>query len=863
MARSAVRRNETGFADYPTCLRARLGGGRLLGTDGSMWLYRSIPLNPVVDASSPAEGLQAAMPIMAAFEEIAGITSIGMARRSTAKGAYRQVHALLVNVSMRFRPPPDHPLSAYLSASYANQSVDRRVLVFGVRLVPRLTKAGPRAAIKAVADTFISGGTALDEFDHDETMVSAALGRAGLHDASDIDLRLINAWWTHGNQPDVAMLEHPDHVHIFRTGSDAAIAKDLDADCNDRDWNGLDQHAISFVAVQDFDFDTAAGDDPLAWWAARLLHQGAVAVSIRGAIEPAKVTRAELRRKRKQFIDDITEAMQNGKMERSEQTEMLQRLSQAEEAFAAEGAPPILTDASIVAALDGRVGDVGQISHDTGLVLNTMDFRQLAAMSECWPCSNIRANPHLHDLPVQTLACSGLPSISRVGDDDGAVLGFTEGDRQIAMISPTASSKADSLPLFLVAGATGSGKTQALLWIADQTARMGHPVVIVDPKMDSDHTVAVKASGGQVASLDDLTKADGVFDPLRFARSMEAGVEMASSMLMQVNPWGTSARDYEVPLITALDHGVRVGKATCIGEALRIAKEAGVAPAEMVDAVMGAANASPMFRACVGIDPTSTPLSVADGITLIKVGNAHLDLPEPGTPVSDMNLQQRVALALVRMMVFGSATALTGREGVVMLDEAWVFMGAGKSEMERLGRLARSQGVLPMMFTQRVSDATKAGLAGYISRGLILPIADHVEAEAACELFSLEATPERMARITARATIGGTDGSPGAPNWNSMRHLRDPKTKETLRGSIGIYADLHGRAVPVEILIPQSFMDAASTNPEDIARRKALEAKAQAQADEAQLALEASTGGQFAPVVADPQDALDAALGIG
>jgi hypothetical protein len=382
--------------------------------------------------------------------------------------------------------------------------------------------------------------------------------------------------------------------------------------------------------------------------------------------------------------------------------------------------------------------------------------------------------------------------------------------------------------VWLTSGFVPNLNTMVLLNLADQYARSGNPVVIIDPKMGSDHTAAVMASGGQVASLDDLAKSDGVFDPLRFAISSEAGVDMAASLMMSVNPWGSMAQDFETPLMSALRYGVDNG-ATCIGEALKMAERAGKAPSQLVKGAFDLAEASPMFRACMGVNPATEGLRVADGITLVKVGNAHLELPEPGTARIDLTPQQRVCLALVRMMVFGSASALTNRTGVVMLDEAWVFTGAGRSEVERLGRLARSQGVLPMLFTQRVSDAVNAGLAGYISRGLILPIQDKVEAAAACALFELEPTPERLHRITSRATVGGSDGSPGAPNWNSMRHLRDPQTGKTLRGSIGIYADLHGRAVPTEVIIPQSFMDRASTNPDDIRRRREL------------LALEADT----------------------
>jgi hypothetical protein len=337
----------------------------------------------------------------------------------------------------------------------------------------------------------------------------------------------------------------------------------------------------------------------------------------------------------------------------------------------------------------------------------------------------------------------------------------------------------------------------------------------------SDHSAAVMASGGRVASLDSLAAADGVFDPMRFAIRREVGVELASSMLMAVNPWGGEKLNYETPLIKALAYGSEAG-ADCIGQALKLALDGGAAPAEMVNRVLDLADASPMFRACVGMESGGPTLRTSEGITLIKVGDAHFDLPEPGA-IQEVTQPQRVALALVRMMVFGSAMALTNRQGIIMLDEAWVFLGAGRSEVERLGRLARSQQVFPMLFTQRVTDALDAGLSGYISRGLILPIQDPEEAAAACELFRLEPTPERLQRLTARGTIGGTGDQAGAPNWGSMRALRDQETGEVLRGAIGVYVDLSGRAVPVEIKVPKSFFDRASTNPDDIRRRIALQ----------------------------------------
>jgi len=62
-----------------------------------------------------------------------------------------------------------------------------------------------------------------------------------------------------------------------------------------------------------------------------------------------------------------------------------------------------------------------------------------------------------------------------------------------------------------------------MLHLADQFARTGRPQVIFDPKPLSDHSAAVLASGGRVASLDELIHADGVLDPLRFAQTPNWG----------------------------------------------------------------------------------------------------------------------------------------------------------------------------------------------------------------------------------------------------------------------------------------------------------------------------------------------------
>lgn len=1286
----------------PTMIRTRLSDGRLLGVDNSLWLVRKLPLEPVADAKSVEERMNAFTPLMAAYEELSALTQVGVNKRALARSRYRQMKLLMVNLNRLFTPPANHPIAGYLKQSFPNQVTEKHLLLLAVKLDARLgTGGGLRAAVDSVTETLLYGGTPLSDFDADLKKVDAALARCGLSTPTGEELAVANSWWNQGRFPDTVHLAHSEHLHVFSDDKAVRMARTAGPDDCDK-WPVIPgARSLTFASLESFDFDFQDPTQTAANWATGLIEDGAVAISVNALIEPARVTRAELRRQRKRYLDDINERAKQGKMERAEQEEMVETLERVEAVYASGDGSSTLVDASVLVAFDGEVEDIETVGRGSAANLRIMNHRQLQALSEMMLCSRIRANPNLHDMPTQTIACAGLQSLAVVGDPTGALIGFTERDRQPAYVSPTAASTADGLPLMLVVGGTGSGKTQALLWSAVQMTGMAGPVsprtpvVIVDPKalaldtriptpegwttmgevevgdqvigrdgnackvthksriftpdetrmyefvlddgqiiradqnhqwvvattndrralergegrdateldrlartveqlaagagdgqmlptrrllsmlgsagvdrwgndpqvtevlsragvisdvsgkrqlwpagvafkalaahlreeqslgtdrlrvlktdeilshglktlrgggqtyysiplpaaierpeadlgvppyilgawlgdgttksgaicsghsdamemeallqaewprplkashggstmifsfprdpaqckrghrdfvptvkgsircrscgtgkavgevingslgdllsdigvlgakripvaylrasieqrlallqgiMDTDGTVHVKrrelrltlanealtsdvielvrslgikahlhrsrgilvsrdaagkpvrtdygtvctvtfqtglpvfrlkrklaiqpepkfrsqhlyikdirpieaapaqcirvdspdhtylvegyvpthntgsdhsptvlAAGGQVISLDEVSKSDGVFDPIRFATTPEVGVELAASMLGAIDPWGGRGAEYEVAVYTALQFGVSRG-ARCIGQALTIAYREGKASREMIEPIFNLAQASPMFRACVGMNPESQPLNIFDGITLIKVGDSHLELPEPGA-VKTATLMQRVCLALVRMMVFGSAMALTGRGGVIKLDEAWVFLGAGKAEVERLGRLARSQGVLPVLYTQRVSDALNAELAGYISRGLILPIEDRKEARASLELFKLEPTPERMERITAKATVG--EGESVAPNWMSMKALRDPVTKEVLRGSVGIYADLAGRAVPVEIVLPATFLRMASTNPEDIARRDA------------------------------------------
>src|SRR5699024_5080290 len=361
-------------------------------------------------------------------------------------------------------------------------------------------------------------------------------------------------------------------------------------------------------------------------------------------------------------------------------------------------------------------------------------------------------------------------------------------------------------------GMVPTSNTQYLAYSAFQYSLEGRPVIVIDPKKGSDLSPAF-GENCTTYSLDSFAGSSGgmggsggtgVCDPLRFSKTPADGINTAVSVLHDVNVWPHGSRqNFEADLQAALKYGVSKG-AKAIGTALQIAKADGEASAELADPILRQSGNDPMFGAIVGLQDEGEVLSASEGITYIKVGNANLELPPMGVDQASLGLTQRISAALIRMLVFGAAEALVGMVGLgcaeslrdrrrgMRVEEAWVFLGAGAEEMERLGRLSRSLEVFPILFTQRISDLLEANLTNHISRGIILHTKDPKEAEAAFRLFGVEPTQERMDFTTAPERIGK-----GGANWKSRKPLfiydeRDNRV-DLLRGAVGLYCDLDDR----------------------------------------------------------------------
>src|SRR5699024_7292059 len=145
---------------------------------------------------------------------------------------------------------------------------------------------------------------------------------------------------------------------------------------------------------------------------------------------------------------------------------------------------------------------------------------------------------------------------------------------------------------------------------------------------------------------------------------------------------------------------------------------------------------------------------------------------------------------------------------------------SGSSELSSLARLARSMNVTVVMFTQRVTDVSDAGLDEDLASGMVLML-NKSQARIACKILGVEPTAERISRIIAPCESGEVvSDEERTPIWDSLKPLFAPGTREVWRGSVAIVKDLRGRVVPVEVRIPDWFFPLASTNKLDMDARE-------------------------------------------
>jgi AAA-like domain len=387
-----------------------------------------------------------------------------------------------------------------------------------------------------------------------------------------------------------------------------------------------------------------------------------------------------------------------------------------------------------------------------------------------------------HLLPEQ-IGAMVPTAISHAGSEIGPYIGHAlTGSRAPVLFDLAEACKLNRPPTVLMTGSLGSGKTIALETLLYHAFCQGSsPIVDVDPK--GDHRLERLPGVAEAMEAIELQGSDsqrGLLDPLRIG-SEAAREDLAYGFLTQVLPQPVPA-EWQTKVRAAVAAVVQAG-GSATGEVLRALREGdenAIRAAEALEVHLS----SGLARLACGEPGRAVP--EAGGAQLISLRIRGLVRPESGTPRSELQDDERVSQAVLRLVAAYALRLCAADErvhSVLALDEAWALLAdaQGRGMLERFSRTGRSANITPILASQMVGDAEE--LEPLVGSYFAFGVEREAEAERALQLLRLDADEAARQRL-----IG-------------------------FRAGRCMYLDHHGRTLPMRFDPGEEILAALDTTP--------------------------------------------------
>lgn len=314
-----------------------------------------------------------------------------------------------------------------------------------------------------------------------------------------------------------------------------------------------------------------------------------------------------------------------------------------------------------------------------------------------------------HLLPDQ-LGAMVPHAVSQVGSRAGPYIGHTlTGSRTPVLFDLAEASQTSRPPTCLLAGSLGSGKTilaELLIWQA--FLQGSGPIVDIDPK--GDHRLDALPGIAEVTETIELSGSDrhrGLLDPLRVG-SEETREDLAYSFLTSILP-GTVPPVWQTRLRTAISEAAAQGADNCGEVVLRLSASS---DSDAIEAARAIEIHGRGGLAKLGLGTGERPAPDPAAAEVVSLRIAGLTLPLAGTARSDLLEEERVGLAVLRLLAAYALRLCASdptRHSVLAMDEAWALLAdsQGRALLERISRLGRSQNLTPILATQMLGDAVE------------------------------------------------------------------------------------------------------------------------------------------------------------
>lgn len=354
-----------------------------------------------------------------------------------------------------------------------------------------------------------------------------------------------------------------------------------------------------------------------------------------------------------------------------------------------------------------------------------------------------------HLLPDQ-LGAMVPHAISHAGSRIGPYIGHTlTGSRQPVQFDLAEACQSGRPPTCLLAGAPGSGKTIWLQLAVWQAFLQGSLIVDIDPK--GDHRL--DALPGVADSLETIVLSGeeryrGLLDPMRVATE-QTREDLAYNFLVGILPAPVKP-EWQTQLRLAVSRAAAEGARSC-GAVLTCLTASEDADALAVAKAVEVHGSGGLAR--LGFGEAATDLPDVGDVQVVSLRIANLTLPLPGTAAADLAEEERIGLAVLRLLAAYAlrlCAADTRRHALLAMDEASALTSdsQGRRLLERISRMGRSMNITPVLATQMLGDV--AELEPLIGALFAFGVETEAEARRALALLRLDADdPTAVQRLLA------------------------------------------------------------------------------------------------------------------
>ncbi|HET7573488.1 MAG TPA: ATP-binding protein, partial [Solirubrobacterales bacterium] len=336
-------------------------------------------------------------------------------------------------------------------------------------------------------------------------------------------------------------------------------------------------------------------------------------------------------------------------------------------------------------------------------------------------------------------------AVSHAGSRLGPYIGYTlTGSRQPIQFDLAEACQQNRPPTCLLTGSLGSGKTIFMELAAWQAFLQGSgPIVDIDPK--GDHALARLpgvADSIETIELSPDERYRGLLDPMRVGAE-ETREDLTYNFLVSILPAPVKP-EWQTQLRLAVQESANEGARSC-GEILdRLARSESDDAIEVSRAIE-VHGSTGLAKLGLGSPETKQPAVGDAQVVSLRIRN--LTLPLAGTQRSELLEEERVSLAVLRLL---AAYALrlcasdTTRHSVLAMDEAWALTSdsQGRALLERISRLGRSQNITPILATQMLADAEE--LEPLVGAHFAFGVETEAEARKALRLLRLGPDDESL-----------------------------------------------------------------------------------------------------------------------